>query len=73
VRLCLLRSNLTGKERQFVTITYLPKATVPAAIGGAPLAAMLAAGMDTGPGELILVVAIMSILFIAPLGAMLIN
>ena len=34
---CLLGSELNVAERIFVVITYLPKATVQAAIGGAPL------------------------------------
>lgn len=54
-------------------ISYLPKATVQAAIGGAPLVAMQAAGMDTGPGETILAVAVLSIVLTAPLGAWAIN
>ncbi|MCH7555809.1 MAG: sodium:proton antiporter, partial [Proteobacteria bacterium] len=67
--LCLIGSDLTGAERLFVVVAYLPKATVQAAIGGAPLAAMLLAGMDAGPGEIILAVAVLSILLTAPLGA----
>jgi len=67
--LCLLKSNLTIAERLFVVIAYLPKATVQAAIGGAPLLAMQAAGMETQPGEIILAVAVLSILLTAPLGA----
>ncbi len=67
--LCLLGSPLTRAERGFVVIAYLPKATVQAAIGGAPLAAMLAAGMATGPGQVILAVAVLAIVLTAPLGA----
>lgn len=67
--LCLLGSDLSLKERFFVVISYIPKATVQAAIGGAPLVAMRAAGMDTGPGEIILAVAVLSIVLTAPLGA----
>ncbi len=66
---CLLGSDLTVPERLFVVISYLPKATVQAAIGGAPLAAMILAGMGTGPGEVILAVAVLSIVLTAPLGA----
>lgn len=73
VQICLFRSNLNAKERLFVTISYLPKATVQAAIGGLPLAAMTAAGMDTAPGEIILAIAVLSILLTAPLGAILIT
>jgi len=67
--LCMLGSNLNMKERLFVVIAYLPKATVQAAIGAAPLAAMKLAGMDTAPGNMILTVAVLSILYTAPLGA----
>jgi NhaP-type Na+/H+ or K+/H+ antiporter len=67
--LCVLGSDLNLKERLFVVVSYLPKATVQAAIGGAPLIAMKAAGMDTGPGEVILAVAVLSIILTAPLGA----
>lgn len=66
---CLLRSALTIAERLFVVIAYLPKATVQAAIGGAPLAAMVLAGMNTGAGDVILAVAVLSIVLTAPLGA----
>jgi len=66
---CLLGSNLTLGERAFVVISYIPKATVQAAIGAAPLAAMAAAGMNTGPGEIILAAAVLSILLTAPIGA----
>jgi NhaP-type Na+/H+ or K+/H+ antiporter len=67
--LCLLKSDLNRGERWFVVIAYLPKATVQAAIGGGALVAMRAAGMATGPGEIILAVAVLSILLTAPLGA----
>jgi NhaP-type Na+/H+ or K+/H+ antiporter len=65
----MLGTDLTPKERLFVVISYIPKATVQAAIGGAPLLAMKAAGMSTAPGETILAVAVLSILLTAPLGA----
>lgn len=71
--ICMLGSNLTQPERLFVVVSYLPKATVQAAIGGAPLVAMKAAGMDTGPGEVILAVAALSILLTAPAGAWIIR
>ncbi len=70
---CLAGSHLNRKERLFVAISYLPKATVQAAIGAVPLSAMLLAKMDTGPGELILAIAVLSIITTAPLGAFLIN
>ena len=66
---CLMGSNLTPGERLFVVISYLPKATVQAAIGAAPLVAMQAAGVQTGAGEVILAAAALSIILTAPLGA----
>jgi solute carrier family 9B (sodium/hydrogen exchanger), member 1/2 len=71
--LCMVRSQLTVGERLFVVIAYTPKATVQAAIGGAPLVAMRLAGMDTGPGEIILAIAVLSILLTAPVGAWMIS
>ncbi len=56
-------SRLNSKERLFCILSYLPKATVQAAIGGIPLAA----GVPSG--EVILAVAVLSILITAPLGA----
>jgi NhaP-type Na+/H+ or K+/H+ antiporter len=67
--LCLARSEFTAGERLFVTVAYIPKATVQAAIGAVPLMTMQAAGLPTGPGEIILAVAVLSILVTAPLGA----
>ncbi len=69
VALCLMRSRLNMKERLFIAIAYSPKATVQAAIGSAPLLAMRSAGMDTAPGELILAIAVLSIVLTAPVGA----
>lgn len=73
VYLCLLGSHLNMKERLFVAVAFSPKATVQAAIGSAPLLAMRTAGMDTGPGELILAIAVLSIFLTAPVGALAIN
>jgi len=72
VLLCLLRSPLNWRERLFTLIAYWPKATVQAAIGAVPLATMTQMGRDTAPGSVILAVAVLSILFTAPLGAWLI-
>ena len=44
VALCLARTSLTGKERLFCVIAYLPKAAVQAAIGFVPLAIGLPCG-----------------------------
>lgn len=67
--LCTLGAGFSWKEKLFVVISYLPKATVQAAIGAAPLAAMTARGMDAAPGSIILAVAVMAIVITAPLGA----
>lgn len=63
VMLSLLGTALNRKERLFVGIAYLPKATVQAAIGGIPLA------MGVEAGDLILSLAVLSIILTAPLGA----
>lgn len=67
VILCLLKTPLNWKERAFASFAYLPKATVQAAIGGIPLAMGLACG------NIILTVAVLSILITAPIGAILID
>jgi NhaP-type Na+/H+ or K+/H+ antiporter len=67
--LCLQGSVLSAGERLFVTVAYIPKATVQAAIGAVPLMALQATGLPTAPGEIILAVAVLSILTTAPLGA----
>ncbi len=69
VLLCLIRSPLNRNERLFAIIAYLPKATVQAAIGAVPLTVMTQMGRNTAPGNIILAVAVLSILFTAPLGA----
>ena len=69
VYLCLLKSELNLAERLFVIVAYLPKATVQAAIAAGPLALMRARGMDTGPGEIIVAVGVLSIILTAPVGA----
>lgn len=71
--LCTLGSNLNQKEKLFVVLSYLPKATVQAAIGAAPLMVMQANGMPLRAGEIILAMAVMSILVTAPLGALAIH
>lgn len=67
VFLCLLKTDLTVKEKLFCMIAYLPKATVQAAIGGIPLSLGLPCG------NTVMSVAVLSILITAPLGAFLID
>lgn len=64
---CMIKTKLNTKERCFCMISYIPKATVQAAIGGIPLSMGLACG------DIVLTVAIFSILVTAPLGAFLID
>ena len=70
VLISLIKSPLNMKERLFSVVSYWPKATVQAAMGAVPLMAMKAGGMDVGSGNVILAVAVMSIVFTAPLGAL---
>lgn len=63
VSICLIKTNLTAKERLFCVIAYMPKATVQAAIGSVPLA------MGLPCGQIVLSVAVLAIIITAPLGA----
>lgn len=63
VFVCMQKTKLSGKERLFCMIAYMPKATVQAAIGGIPLA------LGLGCGKIVLTVAVLAILITAPLGA----
>lgn len=67
VVICLIKTNLNVKERLFCVFAYIPKATVQAAIGGVPLALGLSCG------DIVLTVAVLSIIITAPLGALLID
>lgn len=62
VLICMIKTNLTWKERAFCVIAYIPKATVQAAIGSVPLASGLACG------KIVLSVAVLAIIITAPLG-----
>lgn len=59
----VLGAGLNFREKLFCVISYIPKATVQAAIGAVPLEAGIPAG------EVILAVSVLSILITAPLGA----
>lgn len=67
VLFCLIKTKLNLKERLFCMIAYMPKATVQAAIGAIPLSMGLACG------DIVLTVAVLSIIITAPLGAFLID
>ena len=62
-----IKSGLDFKERLFLGISYMPKATVQAALGAIPLQ------MGVASGSLILSAAVFSILVTAPIGAFLID
>lgn len=63
VFICLLGTQLNGKEKLFTMLAYTPKATVQAAIGGIPLSL----GLECG--DMVLTVAVLAIVITAPLGA----
>ena len=67
VIICILATKFTFKEKIFIIISYLPKATVQASIG----AIALSEGLDCG--TLVLTAAVVSILITAPLGAILMD
>lgn len=63
VAISLVKTKLNKKERLFCAVAYTPKATVQAALGTVPLV------MGLSCGELVLTVAVISILITAPFGA----
>ena len=63
VGISLIKTDLSGKERLFCMLAYTPKATVQAAIGAIPLT------MGLECGNIVLTVAVLSILITAPFGA----
>ncbi len=64
VMVALIGSKFNLKEKLFIIIAYSPKATVQAAIAAIPLS------LGISGGEIILAVAVLSILTTAPLGAL---
>jgi NhaP-type Na+/H+ or K+/H+ antiporter len=65
--LSVLGAGLDFKEKMFCVVSYIPKATVQAAIGAIPMEA------GVPGGELILAMAVLSILATAPIGAIAIS
>lgn len=63
VAISLIKTDLSKRERFFCMVAYTPKATVQAAIGAIPLSMRLECG------NIVLTVAVLSILFTAPFGA----
>ena len=68
--LCLIKTPLTFKEKMFVAISEIPKATVQAAIGGTLIGM---AGIESDYANLVLTISVLSILIFAPLGAILMD
>ncbi|MEC9485390.1 MAG: cation:proton antiporter [Candidatus Izemoplasma sp.] len=64
VGIALTHTDLNYEERLFSGIAFLPKATVQAAIGAIPLS------LGVPNGDLILAIAVLSIIITAPLGAL---
>ncbi|MDA3892723.1 MAG: cation:proton antiporter [Salinivirgaceae bacterium] len=72
VWISLIGSKLNLKEKLFCMIAYIPKATVQAAIGAVPLALIYDGSITTineQTGQIILAIAVLSIVVTAPLGA----
>lgn len=67
VIICLIATKFHWKEKLFIVLSYLPKATVQASIGAIALTEGLACG------DIVLTSAVVSILFTAPMGAILID
>lgn len=63
VAVSLIKTDLSKRERLFCMVAYTPKATVQAAIGAIPLS------MGLECGNVVLTVAVLSILITAPFGA----
>ena len=63
VAISLIKTDLSKRERFFCMVAYTPKATVQAAIGAIPLS------MGLECGNIVLTVAVLSILITAPFGA----
>lgn len=63
VFMCQIGTKLNIKEKVFCMLSYTPKATVQAAIGGLPLA------MGLSCGDIVLTISVIAILITAPLGA----
>lgn len=67
VLICLIATKYTLKEKVFILLSYLPKATVQASIGGIALSEGLACG------TIVITTAVISILVTAPIGAILMD
>jgi solute carrier family 9B (sodium/hydrogen exchanger), member 1/2 len=64
VLLATVRSPFNRKEKLFLVISYIPKATVQAAVGSVPLT------LGVAGGEKILAISVLAIMITAPIGAL---
>ncbi|HNW93154.1 MAG TPA: cation:proton antiporter [bacterium] len=71
-RLCLIGGGFTRREKWFIAAAGLPKATVQAALGAAPLL-LLAGTPRAAAGQVMLAVAVLSIVLTSPPGAWLLE
>ncbi len=72
VSISLIGADLNLKEKIFCMIAYWPKATVQAAMGAVPLSMIISGKIDSFSediGQVILAMAVLSIVVTAPLGA----
>jgi len=67
VLISISKSRFKFKEKMFISVSFIPKATVQAAIGAIPLT------LGMPGGEIILAISVVSILTTAPIGAFLID
>ena len=67
VWVCTIQSRVQIKEKWFIILSYIPKATVQASIGAIPLSLGLPYGKE------MLAVAVIAIIITAPIGAFLID
>ncbi|MGE4572036.1 MAG: cation:proton antiporter [Candidatus Izemoplasmatales bacterium] len=67
VFISIIKTNFNSKEKLFIGLSFIPKATVQAAIGAIPLS------MGIPGGKIILAISVLSIFLTAPLGAVLID
>jgi hypothetical protein len=68
-------TRLSPSERAYTTLAHLPKATIQAVYGGAPLLAFVAHdfGHLIDDGEVLLMMAVVAIIATAPLGAVILD
>jgi NhaP-type Na+/H+ or K+/H+ antiporter len=70
-----IATELTSSERTYLAYSNLPKATIQAVFGAAPLIAFRAYGDEEliGDGQTLLIMAVLAIIVTAPIGAVLLE